>query len=81
MEREEELSNIRCYKSADNSRIPIRDVVNSARTGAIGFGIKGTRHVAVVGEDGLEVKLEKVTPRVMWVKLLFCLYFLTFFFK
>lgn len=49
--------------------------MKSARSGTIGFGIKGTRHVAVVGYDGLEVTLEKgispsthnsVTPRIYW---------------
>jgi hypothetical protein len=65
LEIEEARSGIRCYSTA-NSRLMIRDVVESARTGTIGFGIKGTRHVAVVGHDGLEVKLEIVTPRISW---------------
>lgn len=64
--REEGRTSIRCYAAADDSRLMIRDLVKSARSGTVGFGIKGTRHVAVVGYDGLEVKLEKVTPRIFW---------------
>ena len=66
LDLEEERTSIRCYARADNTQIKIADVVNSARKNGIGFGIKGTRHVAIVGDDGLEVKLEKVTPRVHW---------------
>ncbi|KAJ3222231.1 hypothetical protein HK099_002544 [Clydaea vesicula] len=79
---EEERTSIRCYATKDNSRIKMSDIAKSARAGTVGFGIKGrkirlkkftnffstlgTRHVAVVAHNGLEVKLEKVTPRIMW---------------
>lgn len=58
---EECRTRIRCYAAADNSRIMISDLVEHARSGTIGFGIKGTRHVAVIHSN--EVKLEKVTPK------------------
>ncbi|KAJ3212642.1 Twinfilin-1 [Clydaea vesicula] len=66
LSREEERTSIRCYATKDNSRIKISDIAKAARAGTIGFGIKGTRHVAIVAHNGLEVKLEKVTPRIMW---------------
>ncbi|KAI9094051.1 hypothetical protein DFS34DRAFT_629699 [Phlyctochytrium arcticum] len=47
-------------------RISIRDVADSARNGRVAFGIKGTKHVALVGRNGREEPLEKVTPRVRW---------------
>lgn len=47
-------------------RIRLKDVVRGARNGVVEFGIKGTKHVAVVGQDGREEPLERVTPRVPW---------------
>ncbi|KAI8824327.1 uncharacterized protein EV422DRAFT_519755 [Fimicolochytrium jonesii] len=54
-------------------RRPISTVVTAARAGHAAFGLKGTKHVAVVSSpatspDGkeVEVPLERVTPRVAW---------------
>ncbi|KAJ3410321.1 hypothetical protein HDV05_003901 [Chytridiales sp. JEL 0842] len=44
----------------------LADVVQGARTGKAGWGIKGTRHVALVSSEGKEIELEKVTPRMEW---------------
>lgn len=63
---EENQTSIRCYSRLDDSRIRIKDVARSARTGKIGYGVKGTRHVAVVSRDGQEVKLVRVCPRIEW---------------
>lgn len=62
---EDKLTFIRCYDRTDGTRIPVADVARRARTGLPLFEIKGTRHVAVIG-DGEEVTLEEVTPRVEW---------------
>jgi hypothetical protein len=63
---EDKLTFIRCYARSDNTRIPVADVARNARMGSPLFGIKGTRHVAVVEYDK-EVILEEVAPRVEWI--------------
>ncbi|KAJ3158089.1 hypothetical protein HK101_001398 [Irineochytrium annulatum] len=57
---------IKVYAARDGSRMRLREVVEGARAGRVDWGIKGTRHVAVVSSDGKEVTLERVTPRVLW---------------
>ncbi|KAJ3075559.1 hypothetical protein HK102_005576 [Quaeritorhiza haematococci] len=66
MEAEERRTSLRCYSRQDGRRIRIADVVKGARKGRVDWGIKGTKHVAVVTTDGREVPLVKVTPRIMW---------------
>ncbi|KAI8906344.1 hypothetical protein EDD86DRAFT_248625 [Gorgonomyces haynaldii] len=71
-EFEEELdwdnSFIRCYSRQDGKRMRILDMVTSAREGRIEYGIKGTRHVAVIHnkDSETELELERVTPRIPW---------------
>lgn len=65
-ERNWEHSRIRVYNRTDGSRMRLKQVITSAREGRIDFGIKGTRHVAVVGMEKSERQLDKVTPRVKW---------------
>lgn len=63
---EDKKTFIRCYSRLDGIRIPVADVARNARNpGSQLFGIKGTRHVAVIG-DNEEVTLEQVTPRIEW---------------
>ncbi|KAJ3209555.1 hypothetical protein HDU67_006116 [Dinochytrium kinnereticum] len=57
---------IKVYARSDGSRMRLAEVVEGARGGRVEWGIKGTRHVAVVSSDGKEVTLERVTPRVLW---------------
>ncbi|KAI8843037.1 hypothetical protein BC829DRAFT_297363 [Chytridium lagenaria] len=57
---------IKVYARSDGSRMKLAEVVDGARGGRVEWGIKGTRHVAVVSSDGKEVTLERVTPRVLW---------------
>ena len=60
---------VRCYSRQDHRRMPLQEVVESARTGRIDWGIKGTKHVAKLAvESGMqmEIELERVTPRVLW---------------
>jgi hypothetical protein len=59
-----ENTHIKVYSRLDSQRMKIQDVVSSARDGRVDYGIKGTRHVAVIGT--LELPLEFVTPRVKW---------------
>ncbi len=61
-----EETRIRVYTRMDGQRIALHDVVSSAREGRVAFGIKGTRHVALIGPDRAELPLERVTPRVSW---------------
>lgn len=65
-----ETSFVRCYSRTDNKRMKLSVLIESARNGRIDFGIKGTRHVAVVGkpESTYEVELERVTPKIQWRK-------------
>ena len=44
----------------------LNQVISSARQGKIDYGIKGTRHVALIGSEKTELTLERVTPRVLW---------------
>ncbi|RKO96847.1 hypothetical protein CAUPRSCDRAFT_7486 [Caulochytrium protostelioides] len=57
---------IKVYSRDDGSRMRISKVVRSARQGRVDYGIKGTRHVAVVSSEGRELELERVTPRIPW---------------
>ncbi|KAJ3281379.1 hypothetical protein HDU76_008940 [Blyttiomyces sp. JEL0837] len=61
-----EGSLIKVYSRIDGSRMKLKDVVQHAREGFVGYGVKGTRHVALVSSEGKEIELEKVTPRVLW---------------
>ena len=69
-DQDEELnwedSRIRVYNRTDGSRMRMKDIITSAREGKIDFGIKGTRHVAVLGVEKIQRQLDKVTPRVKW---------------
>lgn len=65
-ERDWEQSRIRVYNRTDGTRMKLKDVITSAREGRIDFGIKGTRHVAVIGTEKAERQLDKVTPRIKW---------------
>lgn len=56
---------VRCYDARSGERIKIRDVVRGARK-SVHYGLKGTKHVALVARDGREVPLERVTPRIAW---------------
>ncbi|KAJ3118605.1 hypothetical protein HDU96_000066 [Phlyctochytrium bullatum] len=57
---------IKVYARSDGERMRLEEVVTGARRGRVEWGIKGTRHVAVVSSDGKEVTLERVTPRIEW---------------
>jgi hypothetical protein len=57
---------IKVYSRTDGQRMRLADVVEGARKGTAGWGIKGTRHVALVSSEGKEIELEKVTPRMEW---------------
>lgn len=61
-----ERTRIRVYNRLDGSRMRLADVINSAREGKVEFGIKGTRHVALIGSELAELTLDRVTPRVTW---------------
>ncbi len=65
LERERRITFVKCYAREDGRQIPIADVAQAARTGNIGYGVKGTKHMADLGE-GREVVLEDVVPRLEW---------------
>lgn len=62
---EDKVTFVRCYNREDGVRIPVADVARSARMGSVLFGVKGTRHVGVVGGKE-EVLLEDLAPRIEW---------------
>ena len=74
MDDSDEIANwestlVRCYSRMHGDRIPLKEVADRARQGNIDWGIKGTRHVALVSSEldtYIEVELERVTPRVEW---------------
>lgn len=69
---------IRCYSRNDGARMSLKSIIDGARAGRIDWGIKGTRHVAVLelteGVDGmpttdttlLELELDRITPTIKW---------------
>jgi hypothetical protein len=65
--RDYNSSFVRCYSRTDGTRMALKDLIYGARKGRIEWGIKGTRHVAIIGKkDKMEVELERVTPRLSW---------------
>jgi hypothetical protein len=55
---------VKCYSRSNGSRMALKNLIASARDGRIDWGVKGTKHVAVV--DGAELELERVTPTIRW---------------
>lgn len=55
---------VRCYSRTTGQRMALKTLIQGAREGRIEWGIKGTKHVAVVNH--VELELERVTPSVRW---------------